>query len=113
MTKDADPLVRAIFYTVTFPSTIAGVLFRPRKVFSPEDEESRCPPGVALGLALTAWFWGNRTLLRIESGDVAIPLEPGAQEIAKIVVGAAGLVLGPTLVLAGLLRTNWDVQQSS
>src|SRR5258706_9686708 len=112
MTKDADPLVRAIFYTVTFPSTIAGVLFRPRKVFSPEDEESRCPPGVALGLALTAWFWGNRTLLRIESGDVAIPLEPGAQEIAKIVVGAAVLFLVQTPVLSGLLPTKMGLRPS-
>ena len=113
MAKDAELFVRAITYTVTFPATILGVLFRPRRVLSTEHEDSRCPPGVALGLALAAWFLGNRTLLRIETGDMTIPLQPASDDIVKLVVGTAAVVLIQTLVLAGLLRTKWDWRSSA
>ena len=107
MSKNSELLDRAIAYMVTFPVTIVGLLFKPRTVLSAEYEDKRCPPGVAFVLSLTVWFIGNRTILRILVSKSDISLVPAGDEIARIIIGAAALLLVQALVLSALLRKRY------
>jgi hypothetical protein len=113
MGKNSELLDRAVDYMVTFPVTILGLLYRPSTILSAEYEERRCPPGVALVLSLIVWFVGNRTILRIRASasdiELAIPLVPATDEISRIIVWTAALLLVQALVLSVSLKNKYSI----
>lgn len=102
MGNNSELLDRTIDYLVTFPVTTIGILLKPATVLNAEYEDRRCPPGAVFALALTVWFIGNRTILRILSGGLDIPLVPAGDGIARIIISTSVLLLVQALVLSAL-----------
>lgn len=110
MAKQSELLDRTITYLVTFPVTMLGLLFRPRKTLSTEYEDKRCPPGVTFAFSLIVWFVGNRTMLRILAGEDEIPLVPASDEMARFIVAASAILLVQALLLSALLKNRLSNQ---